>query len=123
MDEKEILVHLRRISADLEKVGESLGKNDWDNVEKLLARVNEIQTKIKGNEVPLETLLSRDPSFEEEYTAIKEKLLEQVKQNSADIEAWKVKQAEKIAGSRNVLDTIARYYTPPNTSYYIDKKE
>lgn len=123
MDEKDILAHLRRISDNLGKVGESLKKNDWDNVEKLLARVNEIQTKIKGNAVPVETFLSRDPSFEKEYSAIKAKLLEQIKQNNTAIEAWKVKQTEKIAGSRNVLDTIAKYYTPPNTPYYIDKKE
>jgi DNA repair ATPase RecN len=123
MDEKEILAQLRRISTALGEVQESLKKNDWDSVEKLLARVNEIQTKIKENEVSVETFLSRDPLFEKEYSDIKEKLLEQVKQNNADIEAWKMKQTGKIAGSRNILDTIARYYTPPNTSYYIDKKE
>lgn len=123
MDEKEVLAQLRRISNNLAKVSESLKKNDWDNVEKLLAQVNEIQTKLKGNEVPVETFLSRNPSFEKEYSTIKEKLLEQIKQNNAAIEAWKVTQAEKIAGSRNVLDTIARYYTPPNTPYYIDKEE
>lgn len=123
MDEKEILAQLRRISTDLGKVGESLKKNDWDNVEKLLARIDDIQTKIKGSEVPVETFLSRDPSFEKEYSAVKGKLLEQIKQNNTAIEAWKVKQTEKIAGSRNVLDTLARYYTPPNTPYYIDKEE
>lgn len=123
MDEKEILIHLRRISTDLGEVGESLKKNDWDNVEKLLARIDEIQTKIKDNEVPVETFLARNPSFEKEYTAVKEKLLAQIEQNNTAIEIWKVKQAEKITGSRNVLDTLARYYTPPNTPYYIDKKE
>jgi uncharacterized protein Yka (UPF0111/DUF47 family) len=123
MDEKEILAHLRRISANLAKVGESLKKNDWDNVEKLLARVDEIQTKIKGNAIPVETFLARDPSFEKEYSTVKEKLLEQLKQNHTAIEAWKVKQTEKIAGSRNVLDAIAKYYSPPNTPYYIDKEE
>ncbi|MCX6584854.1 MAG: hypothetical protein NT166_32175 [Candidatus Aminicenantes bacterium] len=123
MDEKDILVHLRRISANLGKVGESLKKNDWDNVEKLLARVDEIQTKIKGNAIPVEIFLARDPSFEKEYSAVKGKLLEQLKQNHTAIEAWKVKQTEKIAGSRNVLDAIAKYYSPPNTPYYIDKEE
>lgn len=123
MDENEILALLRRISNTLGKVGEGLQKNDWDNVEKLLARVNEIQTKIKGNVVPVETFLSRNPSFEKEYCVIKGKILEQIKQNNTTIEAWKVKQTEKIAGSRNILDNIAKYYTPPNIPYFIDKEE
>lgn len=123
MDEKDILAHMHRISNLLEKTSGSLDIDDWENVEKWLAQVDEIQAAIKNNSIPVETLLARDPSFKKEYAAIKEKLMEQIRQNYTTIEEWKAKQTAKIAGSRNVLDNITRYYNAPNTSYYIDKAE
>ncbi|MCP5104387.1 MAG: hypothetical protein GY950_13445 [bacterium] len=123
MDEKEILSRLERVSKKLEKVGDNINKNDWDGVEKLMAQVDNIQKKIINNPVKVESLMAQSPSFEKEYSSVKAKLLEQLGKNNPAIEERKVTHTEKIAGSKNVLDNMAKYYKPKNTSYYIDKKE
>jgi hypothetical protein len=123
MDEKDILNKLGRVSNKLVKVGENIKNDNWDMVGKLLSQVNGIQEKIKNSPVSVETFLAQSPSFKKEYTFIKGKLLEQIKQNNAAIEEWKVKHTEKIASSKNALDNISKYYKPPDTSYYIDRKE
>ncbi len=123
MDEKEILNQLGQILKKLETVGESINDNNWDRVEKSLARATKIQEKIKKNPVSIDTYMDRDPSFKTDYSAIKSKLLDQLQKNTAAIEAWKATHVEKIAGSKDALDNISKYYKPKKTSFYIDKKE
>lgn len=123
MDEKEILSGLTKISEKLEKVGESIQNDNWDAVETYLSEANKIQEKIKKNPVKVEVFMAQNPSFEKEYSAVKSRLLEQLEQNVASIEVWKTKHTEKIAGSKNTLDNISKYYKPQNSSYYFDKKE
>lgn len=123
MDEKEILNQLGRILSKLENVEESIKTNNWDGVEKSLARAVKIQEKIKKNPVSIDDYMAKNPSFEKEYSSIKPKLLEQLQKNTAAVEAWKVKHVEKIAGSKDALDNISKYFKPKKTSFYIDKKE
>lgn len=123
MDEKEILNQLGQIFDSLETAGESIKSSDWDGVEKSLARVVKIQEKVKKNPVSIDTYMARNPSFKKEYTVVKTKLLDRLRQNTADIEAWKVTHVEKIAGSKDALDNISKYFKPKKTSFYIDKNE
>lgn len=123
MDEKEIINQLGQILHKLEKVGERVKNNDWEGVEKFLARAVKIQEKIKKNPVSIDTYIGRNPSFKKEYSSIKTKLLDRLQKNTAAIEAWKVTHVEKIAGSKDALDNISKYYKPEKTSFYIDKNE
>jgi hypothetical protein len=123
MDEKEILNGLTRISENLGKVAENICNENWEGVETYLAEANKIQEKIKKNPVKVGTFMAQNPSFEKEYSVVKSRLLEQLKQNMASINVWKMKHTEKIAGTKNTLDNFSKYYKPQKTSYYIDKKE
>jgi len=123
MDENEILNRLGQIFDSLEAVGERIKANDWDGVEKSLARAVKIQESIKKNPVSIDTCMARDPSFKKDYSSIKSRLLDRLRQNTAAIEAWKVKHVGKIAGSKDALDNISKYFKPQKTSFYIDRKE
>ena len=123
MDEKEILKGLTKISENLGKVAESISNENWDNVETFLSEANKIQEKIKKNPIKVETFMAKNPSFEKEYSVVKSRLLEQLEQNMASINVWKMKHTEKIAGTKNTLDNFSKYYKPQKSSYYIDKKE
>jgi hypothetical protein len=123
MDEKEILNQLGQILSKLEKVGESIKNNDWEGVEKSLARAVKIQEKIKKNPVSIDDYMAQNPAFKKEYSSIKSKLLDRLQKNTAAVEAWKATHVEKIAGSKDALDNISKYFKPKKTSFYIDKKE
>ena len=123
MDEKEILNRLGQIFDSLEMVAESIKTNDWDGVEKSLARAVKIQESLKKNPVSIDTCMARNPAFKKDYSSVKSKLLDRLRQNTAAIEAWKAKHVGKIAGSKDALDNISKYFKPKKTSFYIDRKE
>lgn len=79
--------------------------------------------KNKKNDPPVETLLSNNPSFKNQYEPLKKNLLEKANKVVSAIENWKLEYTGKITTSKNVLDNISKYYNPTNTSYYIDTKE
>jgi hypothetical protein len=123
MLEKEILAFLNDISLKLDK-GESLiKKNEWDAVGTLFSEVNAIQEKIQKSDPPVNQLAAENPSFKEQYEPLRELLVKKTTRVISVIEQWKVEQAEKITGSKNLLDNISKYYKPSNSSYYIDTNE
>ncbi len=123
MNEKEIIARLSSISNDLDGSESLIRNNDWDAIGKLFSQFDSIQEKIKSSEPSVETLMARNASFKKEYENIKAALLEKTGRIVADIEEWKIKHTEKISGSKDILDNISKFYQPPTTSYYIDRKE
>ena len=123
MDENQLLALLNRMLDSLGKIEDKIQAGNWDAVEKLFSQINEIETKIKKNPVPVDTLIKQNPSFEKEYAVIKAKLLEKAEHIKTVVGEWRNRQMEKISSSKNALDSLTKYFNPKKSSYYIDKKE
>ncbi|MCP4155570.1 MAG: hypothetical protein GY757_48045, partial [bacterium] len=95
----------------------------WDSVGKLLADVNAIQMEIKQNPVSVDDYSAKNPVFKKEYNALKGDVLKHIDINTAAIEEWRTAICSKIAGSKNTLDNISKYYKPAEGSYYVDTEE
>ncbi|MCP5048427.1 MAG: hypothetical protein GY940_14755 [bacterium] len=116
MDKKEILKQLKQVSKHLDTAESHIETNDWDAIAGLFSNIDDIQSKIKTNDPPIETLMAQNLAFKKEYEDIKTALLEKTTHIIATIETWKTLHTEKISGSKNVLDNISKFYQPPTTS-------
>jgi regulator of replication initiation timing len=123
MREKEILTILSDISRKLDKGERHIKKNEWDDVGTLFSEINALHEKVRKNDPPIKRLMAENPSFKEQYEPLREILLEKTTRVISVIEQWKSEQADKITGSKNLLDNISKYYKPSNSSYYIDTNE
>jgi len=124
MDEKGVLNYLNNISQEIDHASSFLHQNDWDNAAKKLTQIENLQEQIRNNNIPVDTMLNRNPTFKKEYEAIKEVLQGKIKEIISVIQDWRNKQLEKIADSKNVLDNLSKYSkNPSSSSYYIDRKE
>jgi regulator of replication initiation timing len=123
MNEKELLEQLNKVSQNLDASEICIGKNDWDSVLTLFNEIDTIQSKIKSNNPDVETLIQENSEFKEQFEAIKAILEEKTAHVIAVVEDWKVKHTEKISDSKDLLDNIAKYYKPTQTSYYFDRNE
>lgn len=123
MKDNEIIAILEQIPPLLEVTDADIRENKWDEVGQTLARITALQAKIKAATPDVDERLTKNPEFKAQYEPLKSALSKKIDQIIADIEKWKLSHTEKITDSKNVLDNIAKYYKPSNTSFYIDRKE
>jgi len=123
MSEKEILELLKHMLEKLDQGKDFIKENRWKDVGNTFSQIMETQEKIKNNNPSVEALISGNTSFKKEYEPLKEKLISRTKEIISIIKEWRLEQTGKISGSKNLLDSLSKYYKPTNSSYYIDTKE
>lgn len=125
MDERErdILMNLRLMADRFDSVEQSVKNNDWNTVSSWLTQAEEMGKSIKNHPLTVETLLARNPVFAEQYEPLKQYLIGKIESASSAIALWRDNMGEQISNAKNVIDNISRFYSPPSSSYYIDRKE
>ncbi len=123
MDDREILRLLGDILKKLERIEKKVRADRWPEVNEIFASIRSQEEKLTDPKNDIPARLASDPAFSSRYLELKEKAEARIRDVTRAIESWKETQLLRIAQSRNLTDALNRYSRPPDTSFFVDKKE